>query len=71
MKANNKYIEMMKNAKSNTEAINILRQVKADTSELIRETEDYYFAHLKEICTEDEYDNAKGFVDEYLKIRKQ
>lgn len=67
----NKYIEMMKKATCNDEAMGILRNIKKDISDkkemlyVMRDTEKYYFSHLKEICTNEEYDSVKEFIGEY------
>lgn len=67
----NKYIEMMKKATCNDEAMDILRNIKKDISDknemlcVMRDTENYYFSHLKEICTDEEYDSVKEFIGEY------
>lgn len=73
----NTYIEMMKEAKCNSEAAAILRKIKTDIKDkeemkkVMRETEDYYFSHLKEICTKKEFDSVNEFVNIYKNtIRK-
>lgn len=73
----NTYIEMMKEVKCNNEATAILRKIKTDIKDkeemkkVMKETEDYYFSHLKEICTEKEFDSINEFVNIYKNaIRK-
>lgn len=73
----NTYIEMMKEAKCNSEATTILRKIKTDIKDkeemkkIMKETEDYYLSHLKEICTEEEFDSVNEFVNIYKNtIRK-
>lgn len=67
----NKYIEMMKKATCNNEAMEVLRNIKKDISDkkemlrVMHDTEKYYFSHLREICTNEEYDSVKEFIGEY------
>lgn len=67
----NKYIEMIKKSTCNDEAMEILRDIKKNISDkeemmsVMTETEEYYFSHLKEICTDEEYDSVKEFIGEY------
>lgn len=71
----NTYINMMKKAKCNDEAVAILRKIKIDIKEpeemkkIMKETEKYYFTHLKEICTKKEYNNVNEFVNCYIGMK--
>lgn len=71
----NTYINMMKKAKCNDEAVAILRKIKIDIKEpeemkkTMKETEKYYFTHLKEICTKKEYNNVNEFVNCYIGMK--
>lgn len=71
----NTYINMMKKAKCNDEAVAILRKIKIDIKEpeemkkTMKETEKYYFTHLKEIYTKKEYNNVNEFVNCYIGMK--
>lgn len=68
----NIYVEMMKEAKCNDEAMSILRKIKSDIKDknemqsIMEETEKYYFDNLDDICTNDEIEYVKEFVNHYL-----
>lgn len=68
----NIYVKMMKEAKCNDEAMSILRKIKSDIKDknemqsIMGETEKYYFDHLDDICTNDEIESVKEFVNHYL-----
>ena len=68
----NTYIEMMKQTKCNEDAMAILRKIRVDIEDkeemkkVMKETENYYFTHLKGICTEKEYKIIKSIVDRYI-----
>lgn len=68
----NTYIEMMKQTKCNEDAMAILRKIRIDIEDkeemkkVMKETENYYFTHLKRICTKKEYKIIKSIVDRYI-----
>ena len=68
----NIYVEMMKEAKCNDEAMSILRKIKSDIKDknemknIMEETEKYYFDNLDNICTSDEIESVKEFAGHYL-----